>query len=115
MGLRDILAADAAAFCNPEDFGETVVYYDGGVGEGREVDVLVFRDEPQPESDLTLGARFHVVDVFVAREETRGVLQPTTNDRISIELRPGDLVPTLCRVVQVAQRDTGGYMLRVTK
>jgi hypothetical protein len=115
MGLRDILAADAAAFVNPSDFGETVLYYDGGGDASREVDVLIFREEPAPEQDLTMGARFHVVDVFVARDAERGVLQPTLTDEIELELRPGDATPTRCRVVQIVQRDAGGYLLRVTR
>ena len=41
MGLRDVLAADAAAFTALADFGEEARYFDQGVGEGRVVHAAV--------------------------------------------------------------------------
>jgi hypothetical protein len=114
MGLRDVLAADAAAFTALADFGEEARYFDQGVGEGRVVHVHVFREEPETNSDLTVGARFHGASLFIARNATTGVTNPTRADEIELSLRPGEAVQR-CRVVEVMQADAGGYMLGVSR
>lgn len=114
MGLRDVLASDAAAFTNTADFGEPITYFDDGVGDGRSVNAVVFREEPDSNSDITIGARFHSAMIFVARNSINGVDAPTRADECTLSLRPGETA-VRCRVVEVVATDAGGHMLRVTK
>lgn len=110
MGLRELLAADAAAFVNTEDFGETVTYFDGGIGEGREISALVFREEPGAEQGF---GRIHKAIVSVRNSAELGVSSPQVDsDEISVVLREG-LEPVRCRVARIVEGDPALWTLEV--
>lgn len=110
MGLRDTLAADAAAFVNVEDFGELVTWFDDGGDEGREIAALVFREEPDTTSQAG-GARLHQATMFVTATD---VPTPSPKDRVLVALRAGD-DPVRCRVTAVLSRDAGGSTVGVAR
>lgn len=116
MGIRQLLARDAAVLTKAAHFGETVGYRPAAGGGPYTIAALVVRDEPgqRPETNRHKFCRV-LVRVRNDADPTVGVASPVKDrDTVDVVFRVGDAAAT-GRVTEVRYGDEGSWLLEVTK
>lgn len=115
--FSDILAADAAAFANEDEFGEAAVYH-GTDTTGRQISIGIQRgNAPFPrqiaEAPQSLGYAFMI---SVRNDATKGISRQelvTGQDTIEFAEKSGDPTKKTFRITGVESEDPGMLLLRV--
>lgn len=112
--LDDIMADDASAFLNTDEFGETAIYHNQTTG-ARSITVAVDRSPPMPiqEAQTSMAPYFHV---SVANNATRGISRQELNmglDTIELKANKGDAQYTTYKIKIIEKQDAGMLLLQV--
>lgn len=108
------IAEDALALANPDEFGEDITYYPGGVlTDPRTVRAVVFRGEiaPRVEDELIQSATLRL---YVPNHPQHGITAHTGADLADVAVRIGD-APQTVRVVRVIAADEGMWHLEAVR
>jgi hypothetical protein len=112
--MDDILEADAAAFVNADEFGESVNYMPV-TGDPREVSAGVERNPPMMVMNLP-NTNAPMFLVLVANNAITGISAEEINrgsDRIGIKIHKGDAEYAEFRITVIEKEDAGMILLQV--
>lgn len=110
--LDDQLAADAAIFCDPDLFGEVVVYTKivGNVATPVTINAQVSREDVQPIPGMPHGLVSKTLRVFVPAGSVSGI--DIGADTVTLPERQGG--PNVVkRVVRIVSQDPGGWTVEL--
>lgn len=106
MTLRELMAADAALFTDPNDFGETVALYRDD-GTSKEIDVIVNRQAL--EQDQSTGIVSPGTEVAIKVED---LVEFRDGDQIDVAPNIGGPVQRM-RLRRVIEQDSVFFLVRL--
>lgn len=116
MGVMDdILASDAALFCDPDTMpgGETILYTPKGSTTPLTINANVFRHGPQQVGGVSQ-AYAPSIEIYIPNNATTGVTSVNIGgDKVTLPERKGETAKTY-NVQEILEQDGGMWKLRIS-